>query len=439
MTIGAPESGRVPSFPRRRGPIRAAAWATPLAVFAILWCAATPLHAQSISGSVRAAGPTEPLGITLVLATDSLGASEVSRLTSDEGSFVLPLPRPGTWIVRAERLGYGTAGDTVVVEADQRVRIELVLDPDPIELRGIDVGVEPRCPPESGSPQVARLWKEARAILGSVGDATSPSRARFRVATELRRWQTLELYDPEDAIRDDRGVWLEASDTVWVEGPHPIVAPEPEQLLESGFIRPAFPGADTVRTWFPNEIDIFQYDAPSPALLLSDEFLATHCFSVDEDSDGHVGLRFEPDRFAVLDYDLKGVIWLPERPDVWPFIEFKHTPYPREDELLESPLQFSADRSVFDWRRLRLDERFGGRMDLAVVPEYGWIVHRFEMTWPVIQYDRSMPMWTSSGREKAKLGRPLRHDDYTRPDWSVRIARKFIAEVLEVQVGEGGG
>ena len=54
-----------------------------------------------------------------------------------------------------------------------------------------------------------------------------------------------------------------------------------------------------------------QYSAPDARVLLSDEFLDTHCFRIAEaqNGDGRIGLAFEPLEDSPL-RDIEGVLWI---------------------------------------------------------------------------------------------------------------------------------
>ena len=81
-----------------------------------------PASAQSVRGTVR----DHESGVTLQRADGTLlarGDSVVGRhITEEDGRFVLPLPNPGAYRLRATRVGYAPATtDTFVLAPGQDV------------------------------------------------------------------------------------------------------------------------------------------------------------------------------------------------------------------------------------------------------------------------------------------------------------------------------
>lgn len=97
------------------------------AAVALLACVPVAVAAQRVSGQVKLPGGAPGGGGVLIVARDSGGAEVARAVTSDEGRFAVPLPRPGFYRVELERVGFVpslvvekniVAGEAVTVEAN---------------------------------------------------------------------------------------------------------------------------------------------------------------------------------------------------------------------------------------------------------------------------------------------------------------------------------
>lgn len=95
---------------------------------------------QTIVGVVRDAGTGQPLVAVELTAIDSTGEARASALTDSLGVFRLAGMGPGTFTLEAERLGAETARtQAVVVNANERLQVDIPLRPEAIELQQIVV------------------------------------------------------------------------------------------------------------------------------------------------------------------------------------------------------------------------------------------------------------------------------------------------------------
>lgn len=406
---------------------------------------AHPASAQLVRGSVQAEDGT-PVATALVLAMDAGGETRATRITDSDGSFTLALPGAGEWTLRVERLGYGTGERMVTVAADETVELVLTVAPDPVAVRGIDVVVGRRCPERAGGPEVVKVWSEARAVLADADRSDPADRARFRIVTTERDY-TYHQY--RERFRPPRSEWTGGrlrwdADTVWAEGGVAMTAEAPEVPLGEGFIRPAFPGLEL------DDVYLYQYSAPGPSIILSDAFLSTHCFFLREQpgKEAWIGLGFEPDRLSGLEHDVEGTFWLPASDHVLPHIEFRYTRHPRQDELrvlyeIGGRIK-NRDRqqvSNLDYVPADSHDRFedlGGRIDLSHVPDVGWIVHRFRLTWPlVIRQTKRVVQPAYRTELRAGDWRTAYEHSYLKNLLILWYIREFTAEVIEVEVPGG--
>ena len=400
-----------------------------------------PAGAQTVQVQLRSEGAALPPGGALVLALDSTGTVAASGVTRN-GSARLDLPRPGSWTIRAEHLGFATADTAVVIDAGTPTMLTLTLGVDPVAVRGIDVTTESLCGEKSADPAVPRLWREARAILNSAASEERPRPVRFRVATTTLQIETGAHYlHLRGELEPGFNQKLPQGDTTWVAGPRPFPPADPDRLLTEGFILPSVPGGE--------ELYLYDYHAPHPTVILSDAFLASHCFWVerDEEHEGMVGLAFGPNELELLEHDVEGVLWLPDTADAWPWIDFRYTRLPEEGRLRDRGGQGCwygvcyNRRGLWDvyYPQAVIDERFDSRIDLARVEGVGWIVSRLVVRAPVARRQLRRAL-TSEAEWKINNPEQLERRDIQGQELLVMwYVMDQTREVLEVQVGEGGG
>ena len=115
-----------------------------------------------------------------------------------------------------------------------------------------------------------------------------------------------------------------------------------------------------------NEITGWTYYAPDEAVLLSDQFAATHCFQVVRNNErpGQVGIEFKPVRGRPVP-DVAGILWVDES----------------TAELREL---------IFRFVNAGLLERFkgGGHARFRRVPSGSWIVDDWAIRGPVLEKAR---------------------------------------------------
>lgn len=318
----------------------------------------TPMVAsgQVIRGVIRA-DPGESVEGVLILALDSIGTTHFTRITGSDGRFLFSLPGYGNWVIRAERLGFGTGEEEVRVTSGDTLDLAIHLSSTPIEMEGMDVVVVgPRCPNASVSPGVAELWSQAREMLTAISVSATAESTTYSVSIRKRDYRP-GGFDPEF-------VEIESVDTVQAVGRMPMQSAPAAFLMREGFIVPSN--------------DTASYYAPDAEVLLSDPFLSTHCFQerAHPTDPRFAGLAFEPADPARM--DIRGTFWIPETDEVLPFVEFTWTRHPWK--LMEVLRPGTATRTV---READLDGRTGGRLELRPVDGVGWIIQRWWMRWPI--------------------------------------------------------
>lgn len=264
---------------------------------------ASAAQAQVVSGTVRNEAGGAPLPGAIVILASTSGARISGTLTDDAGRFRLRAPSAGTFTLRVDVVGYRslvvppfTVDSATTVTRDVAFRFERTILPT------IAVTTASRCARLSGDAGDApRLWAEARKTL----DATRLAVQELRFSVALRRYErTISL--PDSVLRASR---------TWTQGAvsrNPFESLSPETVARNGFrVR-----RDTV----------LYYYAPDATVLLSDSFVAGHCFGTRRGGPaGTVGLSFRPMQ-ASRRIDIDGVLWLDSATAELRSMEYRYVP-----------------------------------------------------------------------------------------------------------------
>ncbi|NIP58922.1 MAG: hypothetical protein GWM92_11425, partial [Gemmatimonadetes bacterium] len=156
-----------------------------------------------------------------VILVDGADAGRASILTDDRGRYVLRAPAPGTYRVRAERIGYETVGsDPLELSPGTTQVVDLEIPATAVALEGISVRAERRCHvrPEDGG-DLEGLWEEVRKALAVAEWTEDAGILRYRSLVYSR------TLDPERmTVRGEesrrRSGW----------GEHPFLSRAPEVL-----------------------------------------------------------------------------------------------------------------------------------------------------------------------------------------------------------------
>ena len=133
----------------------------------VLLVAAGEVPAQVVRGTVRDAESRAALQGVFVLLVDSAGQMRGGVLTNAQGFFALRAPMPGTFTLRAERIGHASVSSApVVLSEEQAQTVDLSVKIQAIALAPVEVATHNRCisRPKSGqrtaqlSPGRGRPW-----------------------------------------------------------------------------------------------------------------------------------------------------------------------------------------------------------------------------------------------------------------------------------------
>jgi len=301
---------------------------------------ASTASAQSVRGRLLDEGG-RPVPGAFVSLVDSAGTRVARGLSEEDGRYALRAATPGAYRVRAERIGHATSGSPLLrLGAGETVEFDLRSSSTAIVLEGIAGQRRSRCTIRPGAgAAAATLWTEARKALDAV-TWTGTSAYSF---TFVEYQNDVEL----GAMRVRRGKHQRVSGYsrgVWS-------TTEPASLAREGFRRRRADGV-----W---------YIAPDAAVLLSERFQDTHCFSAVQgtgDNRGLVGLAFEPQgrRGAV---DVEGTLWIDVASAELRWLEYRYRNLPEAE-----------DHPVV-----------GGRLDFARLPNGAWIVKRWRIRMPLFE------------------------------------------------------
>jgi len=293
---------------------------------------------QSVTGAAFDATSSAPLAGVLVSLLDMDGERVGAVLTDEAGRFSFEVESFGRYRLRAERIGLQVTTSETFTLFSTRPHFERILMGDrAIEIAGVVVDArinQCRMDRDEGE-QIQRWWQEVRTALGVSSVVQESGLAQFQVERFERSWGP----DLDRITRSDARTEVSLSD-------RPFVSADAEFLMEGGFVQ----GELSAQR---------EYYAPDADVLLSNVFLAGHCFSIAE-SDDHdlVGLSFEPTRDREVP-DITGTLWVDST---------------------------TAELQSMDFRYANLDElpenESGGYVGFEYLPSGAWIVRDWYIRMP---------------------------------------------------------
>jgi carboxypeptidase family protein len=295
--------------------------------------------AQAIRTTLLGAGSREPVPGAFVVATDSMGREVARTLTDEAGRVSLDLVA-GSYRLLVLRIGvarWRTAAFSLATGDTMKAPIEA--PETPVLLSAIAVHADRRCrlEPEEGSA-AATLWEEARKALEATEWTIAHPVYRFQERRYVREFDPAGNRTFEE--RRESGGY-----SSW-----PFVSLAAESLAAGGFAQADSLGATT-------------YYGPDLPVLLSESFLARHCFRVQRRTadapDSLLGLEFEPVA-ARGHVDIAGVLWLARSSAELRELEFHYTNLGRW-----------AGRGAV------------GRVAFERLPNRAWVIRRWSIRMPI--------------------------------------------------------
>jgi hypothetical protein len=308
---------------------------------------AKPAAAQSVAGRVLEAETGQPVPGALVVLATQAGERHAVALADADGRYTLRARAAGDYTVRAERVGFASAAPAPVrLEAGQTVQLEVRAASLRITLEPVvATGRRRRCTEAlAGGAQTSAVWEEARKALQSA--AVVERTGAYTFVMQMRQRQLSP---------GGRRVIHEQSWTDRATGT-PFLTRSGEALERNGYV---VVDADS----------LILYGLGAGAIL-SDVFLANHCFGVRDGGSEHpgwVGLEFAPLAGRVSP-DVRGVLWLDRASGELRVVEYGYTGLP-----MRGPVN-----------------ALGGRLEFRRIASGAWIVMRWHVRGPVLLADHGV-------------------------------------------------
>jgi hypothetical protein len=306
-----------------------------------LCLAAAPcrVEAQQIDVRAVAAEDQHPMTGAIVGLEDAAGRMAKPALVDDQGRARIALDSAGQYRVLIQRVGYERWRSAPLrVGVNDTLRVTAALVPRRTTLAAVTVTGKRSCSSApTGITRLAAVWEEARTALRSADLA-----ARSHVGELQVRHVTREL-DP------DLQVVGESTSATTVRTNRPFQARPASELAARGYVWPS--------------LDAAIYNGPDAAVLLSEDFVATHCFSLVEGGRGahagQIGVAFQPSPGRTLP-DIAGTIWVDADSSYLRAVDYVYTNAPH---AAEAP-------------------RAGGHVEFASLDNGVWVVRRWFIRTP---------------------------------------------------------
>lgn len=380
------------------------------AIATLVTCAA-PALAQTITGRVLMPDSVTPAAGIVVAITTPNGNNIGRALTTRTGAYSVRLRAPGQYDVRALRVGYRPTVVRVVVAAGATVTQNIVLASLPVSIVGITATGDGDCKLRGRDAQLfLTLWEQTRTALAAASlweQSGALEVDMVRMSGRIDHGPSWSVYPDSVYPVQDTGRVQQLALT------RAFAATPPETLETKGYVRPSRDGTPI-------------FDMPNPEALLSDGFIANHCFSLERNDDRRdwIGLGFEPRRRVNRVVSISGVLWLDSASSELRRIEFKYANLPdaryhicdsiavipvRGELILDDPPFTQPKPGCYSQRNSRSNELgLGGSADLVRLPTGEWLISK----WSLI-----MPPDSARYRANAKRCRPNRQTQECEACW----------------------
>ena len=308
-----------------------------LASFASFASFASSLAAQQAELQIREEGSRAPVAGAIVRLLGDRGVA-AQGLTNEQGRIVLRPAAAGSYRIKVDRIGWsGFITPPVVLAAGAVYQRELLMEARRVELPALEVRGRSRCDREGqGGPLAAALWDE----IGKALTANVVTQRQGAVQLHVRGF-IREVDLRSRPLRE----WVAASTLMRGQ---PFASLPPGALAQIGFVQ-------------QESHDSVTYAAPDAALLLSDEFVGTHCFRAVQGQEGLLGLAFEPTAGRKV-ADVKGTLWVDRATSELRYLDYAYTGLPG--------ILARAD--------------LGGRVEFRRLPAGTWIVSYWHVRTPTL-------------------------------------------------------
>lgn len=294
---------------------------------------ALTLTAQEVRVEVVRHADGRPIPGTLLTLVHERDSTQLGRFSDENGRATFSTPRRGGgYRIRAERVGYDTWTSVVLVPSSAPTRVRAGM-----KLRSL------RLPPVTGASEThcSNIGEQATAagdMWGEIRKALAANRV-----TEAQGLVSLDV-ETYDRLLDSNGhVLSERTDRGKANTSHRYRTADAVQIA-------------------PGDAERHVFTVPDASILLSPEFIATHCFSSARGSgpeSGLLGLEFKPAQLGSKP-DMSGVLWL-------------------------DPTTYSLRHLAFDYVNIPVSLRAGratGRVEFQPLAGGEWIVSRWQIRTP---------------------------------------------------------
>jgi hypothetical protein len=294
---------------------------------------------QTIRGVITERDGAQPIPGAVVLLIDSTNNPVVRALTNERGEYRLQAPKSGTYRLRALRIGFlPTTTDPVNLRMGEDVTQSQVLASLPLLLDTVRVIRNASCRMSHESSAATFIWEQARTALTA---AQLTARSGMVSATVMRYERSI---DPvSNRIKEQSS----AIDSGRTERPWKSLTID--SLRRIGYV-------------VTDRDNSVTYYAPDLDALLSEAWIADHCFRVIGSPDQTViGLAFEPTRSRSRVPDITGVLWLDRGSSELRRMQFRYVNVLPEQE-----------------------RHAGGEMEFLRLRNGGWAISRWQIRTPVL-------------------------------------------------------
>ena len=309
-------------------------------VLAAVLAGARAMDAQTVQGEVADRATQRLVPGAVVLLLDAGDRAVAQAITDSRGQYQLVSTAPGAFRVRALRIGFRPATSQVFsLAAGDAVTLPRLHSGDPVTLDTVRVVGRNSCATLRDTRTTFALWEQARTALTA---------ARITAGSRL---MSARIITYQRTTRPGSGevLALHASELSGMTR-RPWHSLPPDSLSRVGYV------VEDRNNWLT-------FYAPDLDVLLSDQFLAEHCFRIAPGSDrARIGLAFEPTRERRDLGEIRGTLWLDRATSELRRLEFRYVNI--TDELM--------------------DAGAGGLVEFAHLASGAWVVSRWNIRMPVV-------------------------------------------------------
>ena len=266
------------------------------------------LRAQLVTGAVVLRDSITPVPSVIVVAIDARGNTVSRALTSRQGQFTLRIPEFGRYQLDVLRIGFRpTRGPTINVIAGSVESVRIVFAAEPISLMAMTVRERETCRVSSDTGlAVARVWEEARKAMLATQLSTDGAPLFAEWIEYDRTLDSTSRLVRKQSVRTSRNPTTHAFRSV-----------PADVLHDKGYVV-----QDTIGV---------NYYIPDAEVLLSNAFVAGHCFRLVEPSGeraAQIGVGFVPTRDRRDMREIQGTLWVDRASAELRTLEFSYTNMP---------------------------------------------------------------------------------------------------------------